>query len=126
MFGLTSQAPLAPREVFIRRLIGSVLLAFGVIVVSLGIGMTGYHWLAGLGWVDAFLNASMILGGMGPVNVLDGTLAKLFAGVYALFSGLVLVGATGLVLGPILHRMLHKFHLDDIDLADDDRQGPRM
>lgn len=115
MFGLTSQAPLAPREVFIRRLIGSVLLAFGVIVVSLGIGMTGYHWLAGLGWVDAFLNASMILGGMGPVAPLESDAAKLFASAYALFSGLVAITVMGMVLAPLAHRALHLFHLDEDD-----------
>ena len=111
MFGLTSQAPLAPREVFIRRLIGSVLLAFGVIVVSLGIGMTGYHWLAGLGWVDAFLNASMILGGMGPVDPVRSVGGKLFASFYALFSGLVFLAAAGVVFAPAFHLFLHRFHL---------------
>lgn len=117
MFG--SQPPLAPRAVFLGRLARSMALALGLIAVSLAIGMGGYHWIAGLGWMDAFLNASMILGGMGPVNPLESDASKLFAGVYALASGLVLVGATGLVLGPILHRMLHRFHLDDIDLSND-------
>lgn len=83
------------------------------------VGVSGYHWIAGLAWVDSLLNASMILGGMGPVDVLTTVPAKLFASAYALFSGLVLVGATGLVLGPVLHRILHKLHLDDLDeLAD--------
>lgn len=110
--------PLAARRVFLRRLLGAVALAFALIACSLALGVSGYHWIAGLPWIDAFLNASMILGGMGPVDTLTSNASKVFAAVYALFSGLVLVGATGLVLGPILHRMLHKFHLDDIDLAD--------
>ncbi|MGC4080871.1 MAG: hypothetical protein QM736_01810 [Vicinamibacterales bacterium] len=113
--------PLAPRSVFIGRLFRALGLALGLIVVGLAVGMAGYHWIAGLVSIDAFLNASMILGGMGPVNRLDGEGAKLFAGIYAMASGLVLVGATGLVLGPILHRALHQFHLDDINLANDDR-----
>ena len=117
----SSGTPLASRSVFVGRLLRSTGLALGLIAVSLAVGMAGYHWIAGLGWVDAFLNASMILGGMGPVNPLVDTPSKLFAGTYALVSGLVLVGATGLVLGPILHRMLHRFHLDDTDLADDQR-----
>jgi hypothetical protein len=95
-------------------------VSLALIAASLGIGVSGYHWIAGFGWVDSVLNASMILGGMGPVGTLESDSAKLFASVYALFSGLVLVGATGLVLGPILHRMLHRFHLDDVDFAGPD------
>lgn len=87
-----------------------------VIVVMLGIGIGGYHWIAGLSWVDSFLNASMILGGMGPVGLLSSTAAKVFASVYALVSGLILVGAVGLALAPVFHRLLHRFHIDDVDL----------
>ena len=112
---------LAPWHVFVGRIIRSVLISGLLIITTLLVGLLGYHHIAGFAWVDALLNASMILGGMGPVNPLEGTPSKLFAGTYALVSGLVLVGATGLVLGPILHRMLHKFHLDDADLADDQR-----
>ncbi len=114
-----SHVPLASRGVFLSRLGRAAALAATLIGVSLAIGVGGYHWVAGFGWVDAVLNASMILGGMGPVGELQTTASKLFAAAYALFSGLVLVGATGLILGPILHRMLHQFHLDDIDLSDD-------
>ena len=87
---------------------------------SLFIGIAGYHWLAGLKWIDALLDASMILGGMGPVSELHTTGAKLFASLYALFSGMVFIGIIGLVLAPLAHRMLHRFHLDDDDLQKSD------
>ena len=106
---------LAPFSVFIRRLFFSLLLSSGLLFATLMIGIGGYHWIAGLAWIDALLNASMILGGMGPVDELKTDAGKIFASGYALFSGLVLVGAMGLVLAPILHRMLHKFHLDEQD-----------
>ena len=83
-----------------------------VIAIALGIGVAGYHWLGGLSWIDSLLNASMILGGMGPVNQLTGAGVKIFASLYALFSGLVFVGVMGIVLAPVVHRFLHKFHVD--------------
>ena len=83
-----------------------------VIAIALGIGILGYRILDDLPWVDAILNASMILGGMGPVNVLHTTAAKLFASAYALFSGLIFVIVTGIVIAPILHRFFHWFHLE--------------
>lgn len=85
-----------------------LLRAVAVIALSLSLGVLGYHGIAGLGWVDAFLNAAMILGGMGPVDPLTGTGAKLFAGAYALFSGLVLVGVAGLLLAPVFHHVLRE------------------
>ena len=85
-----------------------LLRAVVAIVVSLTLGILGYHTIAGLGWVDAFLNAAMILGGMGPVDPLTTTGAKLFGGVYALFSGLVLVGVAGLLLAPVFHHVLRE------------------
>jgi hypothetical protein len=91
---------------------GAILL----ILIALFVGVAGYHWLAGLGWVDALLNASMILGGMGPVNVLTNAGAKIFASLYALFSGLVFIAVMGLVFTPIAHRILHKFHMGEKDL----------
>ncbi|RPJ79174.1 MAG: hypothetical protein EHM13_13715 [Acidobacteria bacterium] len=121
MFG-GKQVPLAPRAVFFTRLFRSLALSVALISLSLAVGVTGYHWIAGLSWIDAFLNASMILGGMGPVNELTWNASKIFAACYALFSGLVLVATTGLVLGPILHRMLHKFHLYDAEDADGNGQ----
>lgn len=83
-----------------------------VLAVGLGIGVLGYHELAGLGWVDSLLNASMILGGMGPVDPLHMDEAKLFASFYALFSGLVFIGVASLLIVPFAHRLLHRFHMD--------------
>jgi len=83
---------------------------------ALFMGIAGYHWLAGLGWVDSLLEASMILGGMGPVNPITTTGAKIFASGYALFSGLVFIALIGIVLAPAVHRMLHKFHADERDV----------
>jgi hypothetical protein len=107
---------LAPTSVFVKRVAASVVMAGLLIAVSLSIGIIGYHWIAGFDWVDSLLEASMILGGMGPVNPLVKTGAKLFASGYALFSGLVFVAVMGIVLAPVTHRMLHKFHIDDGDL----------
>lgn len=104
---------LLPRREFIRRLGRSVAVGSGLIVFSLGVGMLGYHALAGLGWVDAFLNASMILSGMGPVAPLSGDGAKLFAGCYAIYCGIALIATFGVIFAPIVHRALHKFHLED-------------
>ena len=122
MFG-NYRVPLASRAVYFGRLFRSLARSIVLIAMSLAIGVAGYHWIAGLSWVDAFLNASMILGGMGPVAPMDTpettAASKIFAACYALFSGLVMVGATGLVLGPVLHRILHRLHLDDLDDIDE-------
>lgn len=107
---------LAPISVFIRRMAASVLIAVILIAFTLSIGITGYHLIAGFKWVDSFLEASMILGGMGPVNALATEGAKIFASVYALFSGLIFIAIMGIVLAPATHRMLHKFHIDEEDL----------
>jgi hypothetical protein len=80
------------------------------------IGIVGYHWIAGFDLVDSLLEASMILGGMGPVNQLTSNSAKIFASGYALFSGLIFIAVMGIVFSPIVHRMLHTFHIDDNDL----------
>ena len=85
-------------------------------VGTLGLGMAIYHWVEGLGWPDAFLNAAMLLGGMGPVNQLTTDGAKVFASGYALFSGLIFIGVMGLVLAPVVHRIIHHFHVDERDL----------
>ena len=107
---------LASISVFVRRMAASVVMAGILIAVALLIGIIGYHRIAGFDWVDSILEASMILGGMGPVNPLATTGAKMFASGYALFSGLVFIAIMGIVLAPITHRMLHKFHIDEEDL----------
>jgi hypothetical protein len=103
---------LAPLSVFIWRLVSSVGVGLAMIGGALVIGIAGYHWIARFGWVDSILEGSMILGGMGPVNALPSDEAKLFASAYALFSGLIFIGVMGVVLSPIMHRLMHKFHLD--------------
>lgn len=105
--------PLLPWPQFLQRAAVHAGLAFGGVIVAAGIGTIGYHLTAGLPWVDAFLNASMILSGMGPVDKLETTAAKLFAALYALFSGLVFIALMGLVLAPWAHRILHKMHMDE-------------
>jgi hypothetical protein len=85
------------------------------LTVSLAAGMAGYHWLAPMPWIDAFVNASMLLGGMGPVDPLANNPVKLFAGVYSIYCGLVFIATVGLVLAPIGSHVLHRFHLDDKD-----------
>lgn len=104
---------LAPFRVFVRRLTVSIILAGALAFSALLIGISGYHWIAGLAWIDALLNASMILGGMGPVDPLTSSGAKIFASAYALFSGLIFIGIMGIVVSPIAHRMLHHFHADE-------------
>jgi hypothetical protein len=104
--------PIIPRRQFIIRLVHSAIMSLAFIVLSLFIGMLGYHILEDLGWIDAFLNAAMLLGGMGPVNT-PGTFAgKLFAGLYSLYCGLVVILIAGIILAPIAHRILHKFHME--------------
>jgi hypothetical protein len=107
---------IAPFSVFMIRLVRFIGIAILLILLSLCIGIAGYHWIAGLNWVDSLLNASMILGGMGPVDVLTTVGAKIFASLYALFSGLVFIAVMGIVFSPIVHRMLHKLQIDDKDL----------
>lgn len=102
---------LLPFGAFVRRVARHVGFAAALIVGSLFLGVLGYVYLEHLSWIDGFLNAAMILGGMGPVAVLQTTAGKVFAGIYALYSGVVFLVAVGLILAPILHRLLHKFHL---------------
>ncbi len=103
--------PLLPRPKFYRRLARSVSYGVGLIAVSLSIGMVGYHVLGQLSWIDAFLNAAMILSGMGPVAELHTTASKLFAGLYAIYSGVALISTAGIVFAPVIHRLIHRFHL---------------
>jgi len=83
-----------------------------LVAVSIAIGMLGYHFFDHLAWVDAFVDTSMLLGGMGPVNPLQGNVAKVFAGMFALYAGLVFLALTAIMLAPVLHRVLHAFHAE--------------
>ena len=105
--------PLLPRRAFYARMARSLALAIAIVAVSLGMGMLGYHCFENLPWLDAFLNASMILSGMGPVATLQTAGGKFFAGCYALFSGLALIAILGIIFAPVVHRSLHRFHLED-------------
>jgi hypothetical protein len=104
---------LLPRRLFLWRLAGWVAVAGAVVLGSLAVGICGYHYLDGLPWIDSLLNASMILGGMGPVDPLKTDAGKIFASIYALYSGLALIAVVGLLLAPVIHRLLHKFHIAD-------------
>jgi hypothetical protein len=103
--------PLLPLKQFYRRVLSHIVVALGILAVSLGIGVVGYGLLEHLPFVDALLNASMILGGMGPVNALKTTAGKVFASAYALFSGMIFLVAAGVMIAPVAHRLLHIMHL---------------
>jgi hypothetical protein len=105
--------PLASRKVFLRRVRSNAVLAAEILIISLAVGMAGYHFLEGLSWIDSILNASMILGGMGPVAPLQTVAGKLFASFYALYSGVILLASVGVLAAPIFHRFLHHFHLQE-------------
>lgn len=105
--------PLAERSRFFFRLAMYWLVSGSMISFSLGIGVLGYRHFGHLKWIDALLNASMILTGMGPVDKMETEPGKLFASFYALFSGVVFLSATAVVLSPVFHRVMHRFHLDD-------------
>lgn len=107
---------LAPHSIFIKRILGSLAVALGVIAIALCLGIAGYHFIAGFNWVDSFLEASMILGGMGPVKELHDDASKIFASIYALFSGLIVIALMGIMLSPVAHRVMHKFHVDEEDV----------
>lgn len=105
------RAPLLPRQDFVRRLLRNTALGFGLIVFSLALGMIGYHFFVRLDWTDSFLNASMILTGMGEITTLDTDAGKVFAGLYALFSGVAFLTIIGVLVAPVVHRFMHRFHL---------------
>ena len=107
------QKALAPTHVFARRLALSVLVAAALTTASLAIGMVGYHATEDLAWIDAFHNSAMILTGMGPVASMGTTAGKLFASFYALFSGVVFVSSAAILLAPLVHRFMHRFHLGE-------------
>ena len=104
-------APLLPLPAFIRRLLQHGGLVLALVAVSLLIGMIGYVSLARMTWADAFLNAAMLLGGMGPVGDLPNDASKIFAGLFALYAGLVFIVAATMLIAPVAHRIFHRLHL---------------
>ena len=104
--------PLLSAARFRKRVIRHFLLALLVLAVGLGVGVLGYHCLGEFNWIDSLLNASMILGGMGPVDTLHSSATKIFASCYALFSGLAFIGIASVIIAPFAHRILHRFNLD--------------
>lgn len=120
----THNQTLLPFARFLWRMTCSFTLAMGIMAIALTIGILGYHHYAQLTWIDSLLNAAMILTGMGPVATLTTHSAKVFASLYALFSGVVFLSSVGVLISPIFHRFLHKFHLDDADVDKDaDEEG---
>jgi len=107
--------PVIPRHQFLVRLAQSGIISIALVAISLLIGMVGYHTLERLSWIDAFLNASMLLGGMGPIDFPVTFGGKLFAGLYALYCGLAVILAAGVILAPVAHRILHRFHMEGGD-----------
>ena len=105
--------PLISGSAFARRMLNNGVIGVAVLTVALLIGILGYRWTAALSWVDALLNASMILGGMGPVDTLATDSAKLFASFYAIFSGVVFLAVFGILAAPVYHRIIHRFHLEE-------------
>jgi len=112
--------PLLSRRDFAGRVGRSAVVSAVLLSASLGVGVLGYHRLARLGWIDSILNASMILTGMGPVSPLPDPAAKLFASAYALFSGVIFIASAGVVVAPLAHRLLHRFH---VELADESERS---
>ena len=104
--------PLLARRLFALRMARTSAAALAIVIGSLTLGVCGYHFLEHLPWIDALLNASMILGGMGPVDQVKTNAGKLFASFYALYSGIALISVAGLLLAPIFHRLLHRFHIE--------------
>jgi hypothetical protein len=105
--------PLLSQQLFAKRLVRNGAVAVALVAISLFAGMCGYHYLEKMPWLDSFTNAAMILSGMGPLGELKHWQAKLFAGCYALYSGLIVVIAAGFILAPIIHRIMHRFHAED-------------
>jgi len=106
------EKPLLPVQKFYQRILNNFLISFTIIIFSLGIGVAGYMGFAHLKFVDALLNASMILGGMGPVDILSNDASKYFASFYSLFSGITFLSTVAILLAPAIHRAMHRFHLE--------------
>ena len=117
--------PVVPRDVFLRRLGRNAAVALSIIGVSLIAGIIGYRVLEGMDWIDAFLESAMLLGGMGPIHAPLTAAGKVFAGVYALYSGILVIGTAGIILAPIFHRVLHTFHVEDDDEEKKDERKNR-
>jgi hypothetical protein len=112
--------PLISVKAYLRRQFLHFAIAAMMIGGSLLLGMAGYHWLEGLSWIDSLVNASMLLGGMGPVSGIQTNAGKIFASFYALYSGIVFLFVVGIMFAPLFHRFLHKFHLAE-DAEDSDK-----
>ena len=110
--------PILPRRLFVYRMLRHLGFAVGVGAVSLGVGVVGYRGFENLPWVDALLNASMILGGMGPVTELHTTAGKVFASLYSLFSGILFLVVAGIIVAPFVHRLMHRMHLEEEQQGD--------
>jgi hypothetical protein len=116
--------PLLPRQKFLLRMLRTAGIAAAVVCGGLGLGVVGYHVTEKMPWLDALLNAAMILFGLGPVDPIRTTGGKLFASFYAMFSGVVFLTVTALLLAPLFHRMIHKFHLELAEEDESDRRPP--
>jgi hypothetical protein len=106
-------APVLPLGPFLRRMVRHGAIVFEFALVSIAIGMAGFHLFADQAWIDAFLNTAMLLGGMGPVGEIRSTGGKLFAGIFALYAGLAFIVAFAVLTAPVLHRLIHRFHLEE-------------
>ena len=109
------RAPLASRNKFRARVLGAALVSLTFVVTTLGVGMAGFHWIENLPWLDAFHQAAMLLSGMGPVVNVATPAGKLFDGLYAIFCGIALLAVTGILFAPFIHRVMHRFHLEDAE-----------
>lgn len=105
---------LPPKE-FAKRVLKYSVFSISLLVVSIGIGITGYHFIGELNWIDSFYNASMILTGMGPVNAMEKDSAKLFASLYAILSGVIFLSTVAIFFSPFAHRIMHLLHIEEID-----------
>jgi hypothetical protein len=118
MFEHRSQ-PLLPRRAYYNRIVRSAFAGIALVVPSMAIGMVGYHFLEGRAWLDAYLDAAMLMGGMGPVSTPVTVAGKVFAGTYAIYCGLVVLLVAGVMMSPVIHRAMHRFHLEQEEGGED-------